>query len=100
MSQTVHALFPCQAGKGVELLAILRSEQGLTATRAFEGCESIEASTDPDNPDNIVLWEKFATRADHETYLAWRVETGLLDALASILASDPEFTYLDIHSDV
>ena len=100
MSQTVHALFPCQAGKGVELLAILRSEQGLTATRAFEGCESIEAYTDPDNPDNIVLWEKFATRADHETYLAWRIETGLLDALASILASDPEFTYLDIHSDV
>ena len=107
MSQTVHALFPCQAGKGVELLAILRSEQGLTATRAFEGCESIEAypdtatpGTDVDNPDNIVLWEKFATRADHETYLAWRIETGLLDALASILASDPEFTYLDIHSDV
>ena len=100
MSQTVHALFPCQAGKGVELLAILRSEQGLTATRAFEGCESIEAYTDADNPDNIVLWEKFATRADHEAYLAWRIETGLLDALASILASDPEFTYLDIHSDV
>ena len=100
MSQTVHALFPCQAGKGVELLAILRSEQGLTAPRAFEGCESIEAYTDTDNPDNIVLWEKFATRADHETYLAWRIETGLLDALASILASDPEFTYLDIHPDV
>ena len=46
------------------------------------------------------MWEKFATRADHETYLAWRIEPGLLDALASILASDPEFTYLDIHSDV
>ena len=100
MSQTVHALFPCQAGKGIELLAILRSEQGLTATRAFEGCESIEAYTDADNPDNIVLWEKFATRADHEAYLAWRIETGLLDALASILASDLEVTYLDIHSDV
>ena len=100
MSQTVHALFPCQAGKGVELLAILRSEQGLTATRAFEGCESIEAYTDVDNPDNIVLWEKFATRAAHEAYLSWRIETGLLDALASILASDLEVTYLDIHSDV
>ncbi len=100
MSQTVHALFPCQAGKGVELLAILRSEQGLTATRAFEGCESIEAYTDADNPDNIVLWEKFATRANHEAYLAWRIETGLLDALASILASDLQVTYLDAHSDV
>ena len=100
MSQTVHALFPCQAGKGVELLSILRSAQGLTATRAFEGCESIEAYTDADNPDNIVLWEKFATRANHEAYLAWRIETGLLDALGSILASDLQVTYLDAHSDV
>ena len=100
MSQTVHALFPCQAGKGVALLAILRSEQGLTATRAFEGCESIEAYTDADNPDNIVLWEKFATRADHEAYLAWRIETGMIDMLGSILASDLQVTYLDDHPDV
>lgn len=100
MSQTVHALFPCQAGKGAELLAILRSEAGLTATRAFEGCESIEAYTDADNPDDVILWEKFATRADHEAYLAWRIETGLLDALGSILASDLEVTYLDDHPDV
>ncbi|SVC47260.1 uncharacterized protein METZ01_LOCUS300114, partial [marine metagenome] len=48
MSQTVHALFPCQAGKGAELLAILGSDQGLVATRAFEGCESIETYTDAD----------------------------------------------------
>ncbi|MED5394280.1 MAG: antibiotic biosynthesis monooxygenase family protein [Actinomycetota bacterium] len=100
MSQTVHALFPCQAGKGADLLAILRSEDGLTATRAFEGCESIEAYTDADNPDNIILWEKFATRANHEAYLAWRIETGLLDALSSILASDLQVTYLDGHPDV
>ena len=100
MSQTVHALFPCQAGKGADLLAILRSEEGLTATRAFEGCESIEAYTDADNPDNIILWEKFATRANHEAYLAWRIETGLLDALSSILASDLQVTYLDDHPDV
>ncbi|SVB03138.1 uncharacterized protein METZ01_LOCUS155992, partial [marine metagenome] len=48
MSQTVHALFQCQPGKGAELLAILGSDQGLVATRAFEGCESIETYTDAD----------------------------------------------------
>ena len=95
MSQTVHALFACQAGKGADLLAILGSDQGLVATRAFEGCESVEVYTDADNPDTIVLWEKFATRADHEAYLGWRIETGLLDALGSILASDLQVTYLD-----
>ena len=100
MSQTVHALFPCRAGKGAELLAILGSDQGLVAPRAFEGCESIEAYADADNPDTIVLWEKFATRANHEAYLAWRIETGMLDMLGSILASDLQVTYLDDHPDV
>ena len=100
MSQTVHALFQCQPGKGAELLAILGSDQGLVATRAFEGCESIEPSTDADHPDTLVLWEKFATRANHEAYLAWRIETGMLDMLGSILASDLQVTYLDDHPDV
>ena len=100
MSQTVHALFQCQPGKGAELLAILGSDQGLVATRAFEGCESIETYTDADNPDTIVLWEKFATRANHEAYLAWRIETGMIDMLGSILTSDLQVTYLDDHPDV
>ena len=100
MSQTVHALFQCQPGKGAELLAILGSDQGLVATRAFEGCESIETYTDADNPDTIVLWEKFATRANHEAYLAWRIETGMIDMLGSILASDLQVTYLDDRPDV
>ena len=100
MSQTVHALFPCQAGKGAELLAILGSDQGLVATRAFEGCEAIETYTDADTPDTIVLWEKFATRANHEAYLAWRIETGMLDMLGSILASDLQITYMDDHPNI
>ena len=100
MSQTTHVVFACQAGKGADLLAILGSDQGLVATRAFEGCESVEVYTDADNPDTIVLWEKFATRADHEAYLGWRVETGMIDMLGSILASDLQVTYLDNHPGV
>jgi quinol monooxygenase YgiN len=100
MSQTTHVVFACQAGKGADLLAILGSDQGLVATRAFEGCESVEVYTDADNPDTIVLWEKFATRADHEAYLGWRVETGMIDFLGSILASDLQVTYLDNHPGV
>ena len=56
MSQTTHVVFACQAGKGADLLATLGSDQGLVATRAFEGCESVEVYTDADNPDTIVLW--------------------------------------------
>ncbi len=98
MSQTVHAVFPCREGQGAGLLETLKT--ALVDTRAFDGCESIEVFTDADNPDTVVLWEHFETRAHHEAYLAWRVETGLLDMLAPILAGDLQVTYLDGHPDV
>ena len=98
MSQTVHVVFSCQAGKGADFLALMESDQGLAATRAFEGCESVEAYTDVDNPDTIVLWEKWDTRANHEAYLEWRLgwrgETDMNDMLGSII-SDRQITYLD-----
>ena len=93
MSQTVHVVFPCNEGLGAGLVEALKS--ALVDTRAFDGCESIEVYVDADEPDKVILWEKFATRAHHEAYLAWRVETGLLDMLAPILAEDLTITYLD-----
>ena len=93
MSQTVHAVFACNEGLGAGLVETLKS--ALVDTRAFDGCESIVVYVDADEPDTVILWEKFATRAHHEAYLAWRVETGLLDMLAPILAEDLKITYLD-----
>ena len=37
MSQIIHVVFPCQEGKGPELIEIL--SEALADTRAFEGCE-------------------------------------------------------------
>ena len=93
MSQTVHVAFRCNEGQGANLVAILG--EALVDTRAFDGCESVEVYADADNPDTIVLWEKFATRAHHEAYLAWRIETGMLDMLGPILTSGLEVAYLD-----
>ena len=98
MSHTLHVVFPCQEGKGADLLGILNEILG--DTRAFDGCESIEVYTNSDNPDTVILWEKFETRAHHEAYLAWRIENGMLDVLGPILASDAEFNYLDDHPDI
>jgi len=94
MSQTIHVVFRCKDGQGVNLLMGLK--EALVDTRTFEGCELVEAYTDADNPDTVVLLEKFATREDHESYIAWRTETGMFDMLGAILASDLEVTYLDI----
>ncbi len=70
-------------------------ERSAEGVRAFEGCESIEVYTGSDNPDDVVIWQRWATRANHEAYLAWRIETGLLDVLGPILASGLEVAYLD-----
>ncbi len=98
MSQTIHVVFPCNEGAGADLVGILK--EALVDTRAFDGCESVEVFTNADAPDDVVLWEKFASRAHHEAYLGWRVETGLLDALAPVLRSDLQVSYLDDHADV
>jgi quinol monooxygenase YgiN len=95
MPQTVKAVFPCQPGKGNDLVQML--SHALADTRAFPGCLSVETYTDVDQPDTVVLWEKFETRADHEAYLKWRGETGMMEALAPILAGPLDVQYLDFH---
>ncbi len=98
MSQKIHVLFPCQEGKGAELVEMMK--EALVDTRAWQGCQSVEVYTNADAPDDVVLWETFDQRSDHEAYLAWRVETGLMDLLAPVLRSGPQFTYFAAHPDV
>ena len=96
MSQTIHVVFPCQEGKGPELIEILRG--ALADTRAFEGCESVEVYSADNHPAPVVLWEKFAVKENHQAYLKWRMDTGLPELLAPVLAGNLQVTYLDSHA--
>ena len=93
MTHTSMAYFPCREGMGEILLpAVL---EGLSDTRAFEGNISINTFVDQDNPDRIVLWEKWETRENYEAYLAWRTETGMFEGLEPFLTGPPEFIHLE-----
>jgi quinol monooxygenase YgiN len=92
MSHTALVEFPCNPGKGKELVEMLSG--ALVDTRAFEGCELVEVYTDNDNPDLVILWEKWGSRENYDAYLAWRIETGLMDALAAFM----DTTTLQIHN--
>ena len=92
MSHTVMAEFPCAPGKGSELLSLLLP--ALADTRAFAGCLLVETYVDQDNPDLIVLWEKWADRSKQEAYMAWRVETGMLGLIGPFLGGAPRFLHL------
>jgi hypothetical protein len=36
--------------------------------------------TDRDDPDQVMLLEKWATSENYDAYLAWRIEAGLMEA--------------------
>jgi len=92
MSHTVMAEFHCNEGMGELLLPGLM--ESLSDTRAFEGCESVETYVDQDDPDRVYLWEKWAKRENYEQYIAWRIETGMLEALAPVLVKPMTPTHL------
>jgi len=93
MSHTVLVEFTCAEGKGAEFLQMLLPS--LADTRAYEGCELVETYTDAANPDRIILWEKWAAKSNQEAYLAWRMETGMGDAIGPFMAAPPAFVDLD-----
>ena len=66
----------------------------LPDTRAYKGCQNIVVTSNDDDPLNIVLLEKWDTRADHESYVAWRAERGDLEKLGALLVAAPASKYL------
>ena len=48
-----------------------------------------------DEPLNLVLLETWETREQYEKYLAWRSETGALEALGAMLSQAPSIRYFD-----
>ncbi|MDF1688683.1 MAG: antibiotic biosynthesis monooxygenase [Cycloclasticus sp.] len=66
----------------------------LPDTRAYKGCQSIVVTSNDDDPLNIILLEKWDTRADHESYVAWRAERGDLEKLGALLVARPASKFL------
>jgi quinol monooxygenase YgiN len=60
---------------------------------AFDGCEGVTIYQNKDE-STIILIEPWASRAHHETYLAWRTERGDLAALGPMLTAPPSIRYL------
>src|SRR5687768_9070175 len=87
MSIIVTVEFPTQPGKTEDLKVALKG--ALPDTRTYDGCEKVIATTDLDTPTTITLVEKWASRPQYETYLQWRMDTGLIDAIGPFLAGPP-----------
>ena len=80
--------FPLQNGKQAGFLELLGG--ALPDTRAFDGCLKVETFAAEDGK-SVLLVEEWESKKHQETYFQWRVETGLVDALAP-LSSGPAVT--------
>ncbi len=65
----------------------------LPDTRSYDGCIDVKVVVNQDDPLNVVLFETWETREQYESYLAWRAETGALEALGAMLSQPPSIRY-------
>lgn len=64
-------------------------------TRSYDGCILFDIWVDQDKPGKVLFYEIWESRAKQEKYLAWRVETGLLEILGPFMAEPTVTSYLD-----
>lgn len=61
-------------GTGAEALAVL--DDVLVATREFAGNEGVEVVVQADDPDRVLVLERWASMEADTAYRAWRAEQG------------------------
>ena len=67
----------------------------LPDTRAFDGCQSIDIYGNTEDSGNLVFYERWESRKHHESYMAWRRETGAMDQAAAMLVGTPSIRYFE-----
>ena len=67
----------------------------LPDTRVYDGCQGIDVYFNTADAGNMVLVEHWDSRAQHEKYLGWRTETGVMDKIGGMLAGPPSIRYFE-----
>jgi quinol monooxygenase YgiN len=85
----IHA----KEGKGDEMIAVLA--RSLVDTRARQGCEGVTVHREHDQPDTVLLVERWATREDDDAYRAWRAGDGAVPEMRDLVAGGRAVRYFD-----
>jgi len=64
-------------------------------TRAYDGCKGIDVYFNTEEEGNMVLIEHWDSRPQHEKYVGWRTETGVMEKLGGMLAGPPSIRYFE-----
>lgn len=93
MAVTVLLEIKAKAGTGGALVGVFKDI--LPDTRAYEGCISVDVLQNSDDPDTLVLVEVWEQKQNHEKYMGWRTETGLVEQLMAAVEGPPSIRYFD-----
>ena len=72
----------------------------LAATRAFDGCLSVEVLTDIADKTHIVLLERWDSVESDAAYRSWRATPDGASPLGAILAGAPRLTRCALQPDI
>jgi quinol monooxygenase YgiN len=70
-------------------------EEILPETRAYKGCQAIDMYFNTEDAGKMVLVEHWDSRPNHEKYLGWRTETGVMEKIGAMLAGPPTIRYFE-----
>ena len=97
MSVMVILEMPVKPDMLEDYLNILKG--ALVETRSYKGCRSVTTLVDQET-SSIVLVEEWDSAEDQQAYIAWRVETGLIDAIAPFMQGELVTRTYDLKTEI
>jgi len=71
----------------------------LVETRNYKGCRSVTTLVDQET-SSVVLVEEWDSVDDQQAYMAWRMETGLIDAIGPFMQGELVTRTFDLKTEV
>lgn len=65
---------------------------GLSVTRSYDGCQSLEMFESRENPCKVVIWQKWDSKDQQEAYIKHRHEDGTFDLLTPLMSAPPDIS--------
>jgi quinol monooxygenase YgiN/ketosteroid isomerase-like protein len=94
-SHTVKAVFTFKDSASKDkFIEFCNGDNGLSVTRGWQGCQSIECYQSNENSNQVIIWQKWENQEAHESYVKHRHDDGSFDFLGELIASPPEITPL------
>jgi|TARA_B100000929_G_C15230838_1_gene326235 quinol monooxygenase YgiN len=97
MSVMVILEMPVKPDMLEDYLNILKG--ALVETRNYKGCRSVTTLVDQET-SSVVLVEEWDSVDDQQAYMAWRMETGLIDAIGPFMQGELVTRTFDLKTEV